>query len=451
MRDLFQAVFGYSMPWWSWLLWSVGVVAIVSVWAALFLPEWPLPQFRPLFRDPPGSDAFLHAMSSFFNIPVLRGGSLTLLQNGDQFYPAMLEAMRAARESIHFQVYIFEPDEIGRQFMDVFKAKAREGVEVRLLVDAFGSLALRRRHRRELEEAGVQVRRFRDFGLRNLARIYKRDHRRAIVVDGRVAFTGGAAVSRKWKGDVRNAHEWRDSMTRVTGAFVAGVQAAFSENWVYETGEIIAGDRYYPTVHGTEGRTWTQRDAAAAGDGSVPCGIALVSSPADSAQPIRLLFYLSFAAAQRRLWICNSYFIPDKKLRAAVTARARAGVDVRVLVPGNHTDAVPVQLAGHTYYEELLEAGVRIFEYQPAMLHAKTVVVDGCWSVVGSSNLDKRSIKWNEENVLAVSDERFARAIEAGYETDLARSREIHLDAWRRRPLAQRALERLAKVLVEQY
>jgi cardiolipin synthase len=426
----------------------VGAVALVSVIAALFFPEWPLPKFRPLFSEPPGSDAFLHAMSSYFNIPILHGGELTLLQNGDAFYPAMLEAMRAARESIHLQVYIFDPDEIGRQFMEVFKEKARAGVEVRVLIDAFGSLGFRKRHCRELEEAGVQLRRFRPLGLRNLARIYKRDHRRAIVVDGRVAFTGGAAVSKKWKGDVRNSHEWRDSMTRVTGAFVAAVQAAFAENWVYETGEIIAGPKYYPTIE-HQGRHWHAREGGEAA--GAPCGISLISSPADSAQPIRLLFYLTFEAARERLWICNSYFIPDKKLRAAVTDRARAGVDVRVLVPGNHTDAVPVQLAGHTYYEELLRAGVRIFEYQPAMMHAKTVVVDGCWSIVGSSNLDKRSIKWNEENVLAVTDPGFARQIEAGYEADLARSKEILLDDWCRRPLAQRAVERLAKVLVEQY
>jgi cardiolipin synthase len=302
-------------------------------------------------------------------------------------------------------------------------------------VDGFGSFKLRRRHRQRLQEAGVKIERFRPLALRNLVRIYRRTHRRAIVVDGRIAYIGGAAVSHKWAGDVRNAHEWRDSMTRVTGPLVAAIQSAFATNWVYCTGEIIAGPRFYPALTG--------------GDG--PCGLSVPSSPSDAMQPIRLLFWLSFINARRRLWICNSYFIPDVQLRAAVTERARQGVDVRILVPGNHTDAVPVQLAGRSYYEELLAAGVRVFEFRPAMMHAKTVVVDDSWSIVGSANLDERSMELNEENVLAVADADFARAISEGMESDIGRSREVRLDQWRRRPVWQRGLEALAKALIEQY
>jgi len=176
-----------------------------------------------------------------------------------------------------------------------------------------------------------------------------------------------------------------------------------------------------------------------------------VSSPSDAMQPIRLLFWLSFINAHTRLWICNSYFIPDRRLRDAVVARAKDGVDVRVLVPGNHTDAVPVQLAGRSYYDELLAAGVRVFEYQPAMLHAKTTVVDGAWSVVGSANLDERSMELNEENVLGIADRDFARSIEEGLVADFGRSREIHLEQWRKRPIYQRLFEALAKGLIEQY
>jgi cardiolipin synthase len=176
-----------------------------------------------------------------------------------------------------------------------------------------------------------------------------------------------------------------------------------------------------------------------------------VSSPSDALQPIRLLFWLSFINARHRLWICNSYFIPDRRLRVAVTERARAGVDVRVLVPGNHTDALPVQATGRSYYEELLAAGVRIFEYQPAMMHAKTAVVDGAWAVVGSANLDERSMELNEENILGIADRDFARAVEEGVMADLDRSREIHLDEWRKRPIYQRIFERAAKALIEQY
>jgi cardiolipin synthase len=266
-------------------------------------------------------------------------------------------------------------------------------------------------------------------------RIYRRTHRRAIVIDGRVAFTGGAAISKKWAGDVRTKHEWRDSMTRITGPLVGGIQSAFAENWVYCTGEVLSASRFFPPLDPTPG----------------PCTVSVVSSPSDALQPIRILFWLSFANARHRLWICNSYFIPDPRLRKAVIDRACHGVDVRILVPGNHTDAVPVQLAGRSYYDELLAAGVRIFEYQPAMMHAKTVVVDDSWSVVGSANMDERSMEINEENIVGIAHEPFARAVAAGLEKDFTRSREVTLDEWRRRPFWQRGLERCSKVLIEQY
>lgn len=426
---------GLELPWWGWLLMVIGAISLVSVFGALFLPDWPENDYTAGFDAPPGSDAFLAAAAGFLNVPVLRGGDAVLLQNGDSFFPTMLADIRSAQDSINFEVYIFDPDAIGRQFMDALKERARAGVEVRLLLDGFGSWRLRKRHRDELQEAGVKVERFRPLALRNLVRIYRRTHRRAIVVDGRIAFTGGAAVADKWVGDVRGPHQWRDSMTRVTGPLVSGVQSAFAGNWFYCTGEVIAGPRFYPLFEPAQG----------------PCGISLVSSPSDAQQPIRLLFWLSFTNARHRLWISNSYFIPDVHLRDAVIQRAKAGVDVRIVVPGNYTDAIPVQWAGRSYYEELLAAGVRIFEFQPAMMHAKTVVVDDAWAIVGSANLDERSMEINEENVLGIGDVGFARAVVAGVEADLARSREVDLDQWRKRPFYQRTLERLAKALLEQY
>jgi cardiolipin synthase len=431
VSDLFDA----SLPWWAWTLMGIGLIALVSVIGALFLPDWKQPDYTFGVDAAPGSTAFVEAAGTFLNNPVYRGGRATLLENGDGFYPPMLEAIRAARETVNFEVYIFEPDEIGRQFMDAFKDRARAGVEVRFLVDGFGSLKLRKKHRRELSEAGVRVERFRPLALRNLVRMYRRTHRRAIVIDGRVAFTGGAAVSKKWAGDVRNAHEWRDSMTRIVGPLVGGIQSAFAENWVYCTGEVLAGPRFFPPTDPSPGL----------------CSVSVVSSPSDAQQPIRLLFWLSFANARRRLWISNSYFIPDPRLRKAVVDRAQAGVDVRILVPGNHTDAVPVQLAGRSYYGELLKAGVRIFEYQPSMMHGKALVVDDAWSVVGSANLDERSMELNEENVVGISDESFARAIVQGLEQDFTRSREVKFEEWQRRPPWQRVFEAMAKVLIEQY
>ena len=427
--------FGSDLPWWAWGLMITGVIAIVGVMGALFFPDWPSDDYTMGFEADPGSERFVEWTAGFLNAPLFRGGDVTILQNGDAFFPAMLEAIRAARDSINFETYTFEPDEIGLQFIEAFKERARAGVEVRLLIDGFGGLKLRKRYRDDLQKAGVKVQRFRPFALRNLVRMYRREHRRATVIDGRVGFTGGAAISKKWKGNVTNTHEWRDSMTRVTGPMVAGIQSAFVENWVYCTSEVIVGPRFFPRLD----------------PGPGPCGLSIVSSPSDSMQPIRLLFWLSFINAHKRLWISNSYFIPDARLRRAVIDRARKGVDVRVLVPGNHTDAVPVQAAGQSYYEELLEAGVRVFEYQPAMMHAKTVVIDGSWSIVGSANMDERSMELNEENVLGISDQDFAESIERGLLEDYGRSREILLEEWRKRSLLRRGFERLAKTLIEQY
>jgi cardiolipin synthase A/B len=426
---------GSEVPWWALLLMLIGLVALLGVMGALFLPDWPSPDYSIGFDADPGSDGFAAGVATFLNDPLFRGGQATLLQNGDAFYPAMLQAIHDARDTINFETYIFEPDEIGQQFLDAFKERARAGVEVRLLIDGFGGMKLKRRYRDDLTKAGVKVHRFRPFGLRNLVRIYRREHRRATVIDGTIGFTGGAAISKKWKGNVTNKHEWRDSMTRVTGPLVAGIQSAFAENWVYCTGEVLAGPRFFPSVE----------------PGPGICGVSVVSSPSDSLQTIRLLFWLSFSNARKRLWICNSYFIPDRRLRDAVVQRSQQGVDVRVLVPGNHTDAVPVQAAGQSYYEELLRAGVRIFEFEPAMMHAKTVVIDSAWSIVGSANMDERSMELNEENVLGIADHAFARSIEEGLLSDYGRSREIKLEEWRRRSIVRKAFERVAKALIEQY
>jgi cardiolipin synthase len=424
-----------ALPWWGWALLVIGVLSLVGVIGALFFPDWAIPEYQLGFDADPGSDLFVESASGFLNVPLLRGGTASILQNGDAFYTEMLEAIRGAKDSVNFEVYIFESDETGRQFLDAFAERARAGVEVRVLLDWFGSIRFKRADRRALEEAGVRLAFFRPFALRNLVRMYRRTHRRALVIDGVVGFTGGAAVSNKWRGDAQTPHEWRDNMTRVTGALVTGVQSAFAANWVYCCGELIAGPRFFPPVE----------------DRGPACGLSVVSSPSDAQQSVRLLFWLSFINARRRLWIASSYFIPDRQLRKAVQTRARAGVDVRILVPGNHTDAIPVQYAGRGYYEELLAAGVRVFEYQASMMHAKTVLVDDAWVLVGSANMDERSMEINEENLLGVAESGFARAVAEGIERDLTRSKEIQLESWRRRPTYQRVLEKAALVLIEQY
>ncbi len=432
-----------ELPWWGWTLLGTGAVAAIAGFTALFLPDFRRPPLSCGCREAAGSAEFLDAVSRFLNVPILRGGTAEILQNGCRFFPALLDAIRSARETINFQVYIFNTDRVGKQLVDALEARARAGVDVRILLDGFGSWRFGKEEEKRLKQAGAKLEYFRPIRLLTLVRVFKRDHRRAIVIDGKVGFTGGAAVAEKWDGDARNKKEWRDSMVRLTGALAHAAQTAFGENWVYRTGEILTGDRFFPPASGNAPDT-----GGSLGD---PCAIALVSSPVDMAQPIRLLLWLSFTCAKRRLWISSSYFVAESRLREAIADRARAGVDVCLLVPGPATDAKPVRLAGRSHYEELLEAGVRIFEFQPAMMHAKTVVVDGRWTLVGSANMDKRSVKLNEENIVGISDPRLAADVERGMQADFERADEIVLAEFRRRGPGTRFLERASRLLIEQY
>jgi cardiolipin synthase len=288
----------------------------------------------------------------------------------------------------------------------------------------------------KLSEAGGRVDRFRPFSFGKLSRFHRRNHRRAIVIDGRVGYTGGMAIGDKWLGDARNPDEWRDTMVRVTGCLAESVQSAFAELWANVTGEVLTAEAFFPDD---------------ADDPSSSRSIAVGSSPGSEEHPLRLFFFLTFLAARRRLWVTTPYFVPDEHVRRVVMRRARAGVDVRILMPNEHTDARPIRLTSHRYYQELLDAGVRIYEYQPTMIHSKHVVVDGLWSVVGSANMDVRSKELNKENVLGILDTELASQLERTFLTDLERAREITAAEWRRRPLGARLLERGAAHFSEQY
>ena len=429
------------LPWWGWTLLALGALAVVMVTSALFLPDFHEPDF--LVGADPDADSpeFIDLIISALNVPVLRGSSARILQNGNAFFPAMLEAIRNAKETVNFQCYIWESGEVSDQFIEAFSDAARRGVEVRVLIDGFGAIKFKNEDRERLRTAGVKLEFFRPLRWYNMVRVFKRSHQRAITIDGKVGFTGGAAVADKWVGNADSPEHWRDSMTMVTGSLVSGVQTAFGNDWVYCCGEILAGPRFFPQPPTGPDET----------GGSPPLGFAIVSSPSNAEQPIRICHWLGFRAARRRLYISNSYFIPDKRLRKAVMDRARAGVDVRILVPGSKTDAVPVRLAGQTHYEELMRAGVRVYEYQPTMMHAKVVVIDGIWSVVGSANMDERSMELNEENVLAIRDAGLAAEIEQGLLEDFEKSVEFELERWRRRSLFDRLLERVSRAAIEQY
>jgi len=441
------------------MLLGIGALAVIMAISALFLPDFHEPDFI-VGADPAAeSPEFLDVLVGALNVPVLRGGTAHILQNGDAYFPAMLRSIEQARETVNFQCYIWESGTVSDRFIAAFSDAARRGVEVRILIDAFGALKFRRADRERLRAAGCRLEFFRPIRWYNMVRVFRRSHQRAIVMDGSVGFTGGAAVADKWDGNAQGADHWRDNMTMVTGALVSGVQTAFGNDWVYCCGEILTGPRFYPEPPtgeesldgGAAGRYHGRFDARAICSGREPVGFAVVSSPSAAEQPVRICHWLTFRSARRSLYIANSYFIPDKRLRKVVMERARAGVDVRILVPGAATDAKPVRLAGQTHYAELMGAGVRIYEYQPTMMHAKVVVVDGIWSVTGSANMDERSMELNEENVLAIRDAGLAREIEEGMRADFDRSEEFELERWNRRPFLRRVLERCSRALIEQY
>jgi cardiolipin synthase len=428
--------------WWGVLFFAIGVLATASVLLTLFSPFGQrADRLYATARPPVGSPDFLAAVSGATNSPLRRGGTAQLLSNGVRFAPALLRDLRAARRSIDFMVYIWEPGQASDSVLAVLVERARAGVQVRVALDGMGAMNAPDEGFRALRAAGGRVARFHPLRFGELTRFHKRNHRRAIVVDGEVGYTGGAAVGDKWLGDARTPDEWREDMVRVTGPPARSLQAAFAQTWSVTTGEILAGPAFYPP----------EPEAAEAPGHPLSVHVGVLSSPSDEQLPLRKVFWLSFASARRRLYVTNAYFVPDHGLLAALKERARAGVDVRVLVPGSVTDAKPVRWAGQAHYEELLAAGVRIYEYQGTMLHTKTLVADGVWSVVGSSNLDIRSMELNQENVLGIFDAGFGAQVERTFLADLGRAREVRLEEWRRRPWYKRLRERGAELFDEQF
>lgn len=430
-----------SYPWWVLLFFALGVIAALTAILSLFFEIGGRPEEIQVTGAPSvTSRDFMEAFAGTANAPLMEGGGIRLLNNGDEIFPDMLDAVRTARQSVNWMVYIWEPGEVSDRVFEALLERARAGIEVRVLLDGMGCIRVPDESVERLRAAGGQVCWFRPPRFGKLTRFHKRNHRRAIVMDGCVGYTGGAAVADKWLGDAGSPDHWRDSMVRVEGCIASNLQSAFTQLWAETLGEILVGPKFYPTSF----------DDDSAGE-EISRHVTLVSSPSDENHPLRKAFWLSFRCARERLYITSPYFAPDASTRAVIADRARADVDVRILLPNEHTDAVPIRWASHGYYEELLEAGVRIYEYQPTMIHVKHLVIDGVWSVVGSANMDVRSQELNEEVILGIQDRGFGERLQETFLDDLRRAREIRLDEWRRRGWGVRALERACATLAEQY
>jgi cardiolipin synthase len=427
----------------AWLvpLAAIGVAAIISAILTLFFGLQKPDRMALVARPSVGSEAFMMAVSGAVNAPLMRGGTARLLNNGDEIFPAMVKAMGEARFTINFMVYIWEPGRAADQVVKVLADRARAGVQVRLLLDAFGAHGMPKDSIRELEGAGAVVKFFNPIAPGWLSAAYKRNHRRAIVIDGEVAFTGGAAIGDRWLGDAEDAEHWRDVMVEVSGCLATNLQSAFTQLWANVTGEILVGDEFYPP----------DPDGNRYGGEGLSRHVNIISSPATQSQPLVVFFLISVACARDSIYLANSYFAPDESMRRILAERARSGVDVRLLLPNKLTDAPMVRWAGQHYFAELLEAGVRIYEYQPTMMHAKMLVVDGVWAVLGSANMDIRSKELNQEGVIGILDHGFSKQIRDTFMDDLKEAHEITREAWSKRGWLARLNERFWVSFVQQF
>lgn len=354
------------------------------------------------------------------------GNRVDVLENGDRIFPAMLSAIAGAKRSIDFEAYIFWSGTVGGRFRDAFIERANHGVPVRILVDALGSMRrLDRSDRDAMEHAGCRLVFFHRLAPWSRGAVDHRTHRRILVVDGRIGFTGGAGFADEWRGDADAPDHWRDTQLRVEGPAVEDLQGAFQENWSEETGEILAGDAFFPAP----GRAGASRAAVVA------------SSARYATADVARLYAVAVSAAQRRIDIANSYFLPDDDAVRALTDAVRRGAAVRVIVPGEINDVPATKTAGRAAFGDLLAGGVRMFEYRGTMFHPKLMIVDDRLSTVGSANFDDRSFRLNEEVNLVSDDPRLAAILEASFERDLAHARPYTSAQWRRRSVGQRIAE----------
>jgi cardiolipin synthase len=421
-----------AMPWWMLLVVVVAAAAIIVV-INLATPEKKLAyEIRPDFAV---DDAcFLRLVSCLLGPPLTQGNQVTALHNGDRIFPAMLSAIASARVSVCFETYIYWAGDIGRRFTDALCERALAGVAVHVVLDGVGT-RLDNAQLGKMRDAGIQIERFHPLRLRFLGSINNRTHRKLLVVDGRVGFTGGVGIADQWQGDAQDADHWRDMHFRIDGPAVAQMQAAFMDNWLKTRAALLHGDKYFPAIERRDGGVSAQL---------------FRSSPDEGAESVRLLYLLSIACAKRSIRIANAYFVPDDLARDTLVSALRRGVRVQLILPGALIDARVTRHASRSRWGPILAAGAEIHEFQPTMFHCKAMIVDDLWVTVGSTNFDNRSFRLNDEANLNVHDAGFAAELAAVFDADLTRSRRITYEEWKRRPLHEKAGERLAGFLRSQ-
>ncbi len=383
------------------------------------------------------SPQFERAMGSLLGPGILPGNQVTELINGDQIFAPMLAAIRSAQKSVTFETYIYWSGDIGKQFADALSERARAGVAVHVLLDWVGSAKMEESYLTEMKDAGVLIEKFHKPHWYNLARLNNRTHRKLLVVDGQVGFTGGVGIAPEWTGNGQDPDHWRDSHYQVKGPAVAQMQATFLDNWLKVTGKVVHGDAYFPPL-------------APITSGATQRAQMFSSSPSSGSESMQLMYHMAVTAAERSLDLSVAYFVPDDLTRQLMLDALKRGVRVRLITPGPHTDTETVKAASRATWGPLLQAGAEIYEYQPTMYHCKVMIVDQLMVSVGSTNFDNRSFRLNDEANLNVYDPAFSQRQTRVFEDDLKKSRRVTYEEWRERPLRERVAERIAALLESQ-
>ena len=417
---------------------SLGAAILyVLIVVVLFLFIWSTQRERESHVRVPDFKSFEEAVPSLANLtgaPILDGNSVQVLQNGDGFFPPFLEDIGKAKESIHFETYVWWKGEVCDRLARALAGKAREGVEVRMTLDATGSTKGDDDLFEEMEKAGVKISYYHPIRLQDVGLINNRTHRKVAVFDGRVAYVFGHGMAKEWTGNGQDGEHWRDTGVRLEGPIVNAVQGTFAENWMEMTAEVLAGDKYFPHL-----------DAA----GPVRAHMT-ASSPNGGVARLELLYKMAIASAQKELIIQNPYFIPDQELVDLLTRAVKRGVAVRVMVPGQVTDSSVVRHAGHAQFEQLVRGGIEIYEYHKTLNHQKVMMIDGVWSQVGSSNFDDRSLDINDEASVGLIDPAVTSQLKAAFEMDLKDCTRVDLKTWQERSLWHRFLDSFSYAINEQ-
>jgi cardiolipin synthase A/B len=411
---------------------TVAVTAVVACVATTLALNFVTAERR-LSKSPPrwyGSKDpdFRRATGVLLGPAILPGNQVQVLVNGNEIFPAMLKAIAAAKRTICFETFIYWSGEIGEEFEKAFVAAVQRGVAVHILLDWVGSRRMDKKMLSRMSDAGAQVRIFHPFTWHHLGRMNNRTHRRLLVLDGRVGFTGGVGIAPQWLGNAEDPSHWRDTHFRVEGPVVAQMQAVFLDNWIKTSGDILHGEYYFPALKGAG-----DMDAQMFG-----------SSPSGGSDSLHLLILLAITAARKSIDIGHSYFVPDRLTLKTLLEACKRGVKVRVLVPGRHIDVPMVRYASRARWGRLLSAGAEIYEYLPTMFHCKVMIVDGQWVSVGSANFDTRSFRLNDEANLNVFSDKLATELTRTFNADLEHSRRFVKRRWRNRTAARRTLEWLA-------